>query len=281
MKMENDVLDIIKQQNEGITLGLGALAEVLQKMDARLEKQALDEDVDEAAARERLEEEEEEKAYEAMVKSMREEITKGVLDSLKGILTKQDQPMAELHGDQGKKVSGTKWPMSSNKISAEQEETSGTLDNSGTETVQKPIEAMEKQLPPLVEEEEEGSEEFPEEEDEGQVEEEELNEMALMRKQLASLKKENDSIKKNMANEIQKAAEERMRKMGFREETGLVGPKLTKASLGKEDKKIIKSAQSREEVVEQLRNMSWSDLNELRFKIESGETDGLPRELVQ
>lgn len=304
---DGEVLNRIEKQNEGITLGLGALAEVLQKMDARLSKQD-ESEAAEAAAEEAATEEEE---LEAMYKSLVRDVSKSVTRNVGRRLQKQDNPMAELNQGKSKKVSGTPWPMSSASKASIEETGEETLDNSDTESVQMPIEAMEKMVKTILEkggylrkdDEEEiiddieneehengnGEEElYPVEEQDDAIdepiledEEEGTNMEAMVRnmqKQMATLKKQNASLKKGMETTVRKETETRLRKMGFREEKGLAG--IKKSSTMGASEPIVKSAGTSDEVVDQLASLSWNELNEMRFRIESGDTDGVPRELL-
>ena len=302
---DGEILNRIEKQNEGIPLGRGALAEVLQKMDARLSKQ----DDDEAAAAAAEEAATEEEELEAMYKSLVRDVSKSVTRNVGRRLQKQDNPMAELNQDKSKSVSGTAWPMSSASKDSIEETGEETLDNSDTESVQMPIEAMEKMVKSILEkggylkkdgsdeeeiideienEEHEEEEIYPVEEQDDAIEEPVLEDdeegtnveamMRNMQKQMATLKKQNASLKKGMETTVRKETETRLRKMGFREEKGLAG--IKKSSTMGASEPIVKSAGTGDEVVDQLANLSWNELNEMRFRIESGDTDGVPRELL-
>jgi hypothetical protein len=70
--------------------------------------------------------------------------------------------------------------------------------------------------------------------------------------------------------------------MGFREETSLTRPTLLRYedSLGVDGSTPITKGDSPVDVVDQMINMSYKDLRVLQEKIESGETDGIPREFI-
>ena len=70
--------------------------------------------------------------------------------------------------------------------------------------------------------------------------------------------------------------------MGFREETSLTRPMQIRYedSLGVDGSTPIAKGDSPDDVVEQMMNMSYKDLRVLQEKIESGETDGIPREFI-
>jgi len=112
-------------------------------------------------------------------------------------------------------------------------------------------------------------------------EEDEEDEMKSMRKQLASMKKQLQATQSGMQKAIETESENRLRKMGFREELGLKAPKLTSgASLGVDGSTQLLKAQQQGDTVEQLASLSYSDLRRMQYNIEMGNTDGVPRELI-
>lgn len=300
MEVDNE----IAKQLEGNTLAMGAMAEILQKMDARFEKQEADESALETARRQQEEDEKDEEDYEKMIKHISDRVTKNVIKSVQVAKQETDNPMADLHGGGSKSVGGEdQWPMSGRTRVEDREENNSALDDQDTESVQTPlsagpIEAMEKRkqvekrrYSKMEKKEEwddgdevadvvgdEGAEEYPMDEEPG--EDVDVN---AMYKAMKAMQKELAENKANMEKTIQKETEKRLQKMGFREETGLVGPRaITKSTLGNDpDKKIVKAATSRDEVVDQLKDMSWGALLEMREKHSEGETNGLPDELKQ
>ena len=87
----------------------------------------------------------------------------------------------------------------------------------------------------------------------------------------------------DMQKMVQNETEGRLRKMGFREETSLQRPTLLRYedSLGIDGTTPIqKNADSPEEMVDQMMNMSYKDLRVLQERIESGDTDGIPQEFL-
>ena len=115
------------------------------------------------------------------------------------------------------------------------------------------------------------------EEEEVEDEDEEAS-MKSMQKQIRSLKKDLKASKTGMQKAVQTEAEDRLRKMGFREETSLQAPKVMNNSLGIEDLTPIAKAEG--DIAGQLVDMSYQELRRLQQKIDTGETDGLPRELI-
>ena len=81
---------------------------------------------------------------------------------------------------------------------------------------------------------------------------------------------------------VQSETEGRLRKMGFREETSLTRPMQIRYedSLGVDGSTPIAKGDTPGDVVDQMINMSYKDLRVLQEKIESGETDGIPREFI-
>lgn len=241
--------------NEGLVLAFKANAEVLNKLNSRLEKQDMDEEEEWRKEKEMEEMEEAGMEKAALVK----EIVGQVFAALK-------QGGLELDADKEHKVSGKDtWPMSG-RPAAEDEEVPAKV-RSETNEVQKPIVASQKMDHP--EEEEEGPEEYPMEEDE---EKDVPVEMKSMAKELMALKKSNEDLKKNMAQMVRKATEDQLRKMGFQEEKGLTAPKMIKSLVG-DNGVAIKKAQDEKivddpiENIKQLSKMSYRKLAEMRVKM--------------
>ena len=82
---------------------------------------------------------------------------------------------------------------------------------------------------------------------------------------------------------IQQETENRLRKMGFREENSLNSPQVINydsQTVGLDGTNLIKQEQSGDEVVDQLMQLSYKQLRDLQTAVESGNTEGLPRELL-
>jgi hypothetical protein len=311
VEVNPETLGNIEKYMEGGSLGFGAMAEVLTKMDKRLEKAEESQLARDEEEQDKEDEEEEKEQFSAMIKAITANVTQGVIRHMQKnrSFAKQDQPMAELNTDKDKKVSGRDgWPMSTHG-DPETEEDSGALEASDIGTVQQPlaasamVEAMvkaelaKKTYRKMEKTEEfddqgddqgdvpavEGSEEYPMPEDEG-MEQGEYS-MKSMAKAFRGLSKKYDALEKNMEEKIQNETQTRLQKMGFREEKGLAGPKhriITDQTLGSTGTNIIKSAPSSpEDTVDQLSKLSWNQLTELKYKIETGDTEGVPKELFQ
>ena len=283
--MDTDVLTRLEKQMEGNGLALSAVAEVLQKMDYRLAK-ADDEETTEAELREEEENEKEAMQYAEMEKA---ELIKSIAYEVTDLMK-----AGQYGGERGMVVDG-EHVRSATKAgtakSADDSEAAVTID-SKTENVQGIIQAMQKELN-FLKEEAGGSAKEPVEEDEDAARDDEEEKewpfeesMQNMQKQIVSLKKQfavagQDTSLQSM---IKKESEDRLRKMGFREETSLQGPQLIKyddpTRLGVDGTTPIKKASSSENTVDELSTLSYKQLRDMQAQIELGDTDGLPRELV-
>ena len=110
-------------------------------------------------------------------------------------------------------------------------------------------------------------------------EDEEPDEMKAMAKQLNVLKKQVKNYEATMKKAIESESENRLRKMGFREENGLQAPKRFDP-LGVDGTTRIQKAQKSAEISDQLADLSYKELRDLQVNIEQGKTDGVPRELL-
>ena len=265
--MADEILERIEKQMEGSNLALAAVADVLAKMDNRLSKADQEEEFVE-----------EQKAADIE----KSELIKSIATEVYGLIK----------ADQGMDVDGTK-VRSGKKIAQ-----GGSADDSAT-TVdatrsigdqQGIIQAMVK----AEEDDEEDDEDNPrhpvdeeasvdkadDDDDEkskggyGMKSYEELN------KQMEVLKSQLASYEDNIQKQVQTESENRLRKMGFREETSLTAPKQIQYDLGTDGTTPIVKAASDEDTVDQLVNMSYKDLREIQTRIQAGETDGIPRELL-
>ena len=101
--------------------------------------------------------------------------------------------------------------------------------------------------------------------------------MKAMKKQIAAMKKQLEATEAGMQKAITTEAESRLRKMGFREETGLKAPQLMHG-LGVDNTPIVKAEAG--DTAEQLADLSYTELRRLQTQIEMGNTDGVPQELL-
>ena len=223
--------DEVQQSNEGVTLALSAVAEVLSKMDERLAKQEAEE-IKKA-----------ELAEAELQKSELAEMIKSIVSQAVAEFTKADEE-----------------------------------DDQDEEDIDDIIEEIE---------EEEDEEEEMDKADEDDDDEEEVDKGKYMKSkdsdsEIASLKKQIAELQSGIDEKIQKEADTRLRKLGFREETGLKAPEIVRYdTMGVEDTTPIQKSEEPTNVVEQLAKMSYTQLRTLQHKIQSGDTDGVPRELIE
>ena len=269
--MADDVMGRIEKQMEGTGLALAAVAEVLQKMDYRLTKAEEDGNMvaEEAAYQAELEQAQFEKSD--LIKSIAGEVVEmlkaGQYDGDRGV---------PVDGEKVKSASSEKGgiPSTGTHADADDSEKAVTIDTK-TENVQGIIQAMETQLSVLKEgmfgegeeDEDDGSERKPVTE-----EEDEPNEEFGYK-----------SMEEKMEKMVQQETENRLRKMGFREENSLNSPQVINydsQTVGLDGTNLIKQEQSGDEVVDQLMQLSYKQLRDLQNSVESGNTDGIPRELL-
>ena len=251
MAENGDVLDQIQKQLEGNTLGLSAVADVLQKMEARLEK------AEEFEYEEDLQLAEEEQ-YNALIKGVAQEVIAMIkADNEVGIDVEE------------KKVGGTKLSDSNADDGSE------TVDNAkGTPTTDAQDVIVSKA----------GSGKLMKEGDhdrDREEEEEDQDEIVAMKKQLEELQKQVAGYQEGIQKSTDSQVAERLERMGFREENGLAAPKiLPDATLGVENDSFISKAEETEDVVEQLSKLSFRELRTLQERVQSGDTEGIPTELL-
>ena len=266
--MSDDVLNRIEKHMEGNTLALSAVAEVLQKMDGRF--------VDEENAA--IAKQQEDEAYDertAMVKAIASEV------------------YGMIKADNGMDVDGTKVRSGTKMKGRGEDAESPVTPTTKIADQQATIQAAD--MDDEEEEEEvkkEGDQEHPMEEDEKDEdakkgmykgedpdeEEDDKDPVKAMAKELDALKKQIANTEAGMQKAIQDESEQRLRKMGFREELGLQAPQMI-TPLGVDGSTpIVKS--DAVDTVDQLANLSWKELRGLQTKIEMGETEGVPRELL-
>ena len=278
MADEYDVVERLEKQIEGSNLALAAVAEVLHKMDSRISKQ---------------EEYEMELAEDEQDLIEKQEIIKAVAGEVYGLI-KADQGL-DLDGDKVRKAGSMK------KGSDDSEKAVTPVKAMADQ--QATIQAMQKQLDLLKEGMPwEGEEENPDDDDENvdeneNVDEDEENikrmryslenaeteypELENMQKQINALKSAM-SGSFDMQKAVQMETEGRLRKMGFREETSLTRPTVIRYedSIGLDGTSPIQKEASGLDTVDQMMQLSYQDLRRLQENIESGETDGVPRELL-
>ena len=280
--MADDVLTKVEKQMEGTNLALAAVAEVLQKMDARLS-------TDEEAQMRKAEESQADFERTSLVKELAGEVALVLADmgmDVDGTKTRSAAKTGKAAGnaDDAEKAINLKSTIADQQatIQAMRKDIGDEED----EEEEEPIEAAKggymKTQDPSDEDDEEGMEKeehdtdpYPAEEDE----DEEGAEIKSMAKQLKMMKKQISTYQKSMESAITKETESRLRKMGFREENGLQRPQMVTTPLGTDGATPIKKTDN-VDTVGQLSELSYKQLRDLQANIEMGKTDGVPKELL-
>jgi len=286
--MSDEILNRIEKHMEGTQLGLSALSEVLQKMDARIEHEA-------EASYELAKAEEEALEKESLVR----DIAKAVLIELSDQGMDVDGTDIENVGKPDPTKSATATP---NYI--------GDADDS-SETITPRTDISEQQASIMAEKKEDDEEvdkaymkqkaEDDEDKDEDDEEEKAMgfpkkekamheggdedkdddegdddDDVKKLFKQMSSLQKQIESL--DISKSVKEESENRLRKMGFKEENGLQKPQLS--NVFGADETPIKKAQNVNEVVDQLTTLSYKELRKMQELKRQGMVDGLPDEIA-
>jgi len=281
--MADEILNRIEKHMEGTSLGLAALAEVLQKMDGRM-------DADDAYAIEKAEQEQAAMEHANLVKN----IAKSVLIEL---------------SDQGMDVDGT-----DTKVVGGGDPTKGATatpnyvgdSDDSSETVNVPTKIEDQQASIQAEDDEDEDEEKAmrnmakaDDEDEDEDEEKAMggkfpkmenamhdddededddSEKAMLKKSIKQLQKQIEAL--DISKAVKAESENRLRKMGFKEENGLQRPQLSNNVFGADTETPIKKAQTVNDVVDQLTNLSYKELRKMQEFKRQGIVEGLPDEIA-
>ena len=119
--------------------------------------------------------------------------------------------------------------------------------------------------------------------DRAEDEDEEKDEIVVqeMKKQLEDLQKQVAGYQAGIQKSNDSEVVSRLERMGFREETGLAAPKIIPDNtLGVEKESFISKAEQTEDVVDQLSKLSFKELRVLQERVQSGDTEGIPTELL-
>ena len=257
--MADEILGRIEKQMEGSNLALAAVADVLRKMDERLSKAEQDEYI----------------AVEQSVADIEKaELVKSIAAEVFGMIK----------SDNGLDVDGTK-VRSGNKVAQGTASDDSAKQIDATRNIadqQAVIQAMQKAEDDDTEEREDTDEvEDEEDEDEGKQAGHGYKSVESLTKQLEQLQLQLSAYEGNIQKQVQHESEERLRKMGFREETGLQAPRQISYDLGTDGTTPIVKAQSEGDTVDQLANLSYKDLREIQSRIQNGQTEGIPNELLR
>ena len=283
--MADEILNRIEKHMEGTSLGLAALAEVLQKMDGRM-------DADDAYAIEKAEQEQAAMEHANLVKN----IAKSVLIEL---------------SDQGMDVDGT-----DTKVVGGGDPTKGATatpnyvgdSDDSSETVNVPTKIEDQQASIQAEDDDDEDEEKAmgmkvtkaDDEDEDEDEEKAMggkfpkmenamhdddedddyddSEKAMLKKSIKQLQKQIEAL--DISKAVKAESENRLRKMGFKEENGLQRPQLSNNVFGADTETPIKKAQTVNDVVDQLTNLSYKELRKMQEFKRQGIVEGLPDEIA-
>ena len=291
--MSDEILNRIEKHMEGTQLGLAALSEVLQKMDARIESEA-------EASYELAKAEEEALEKEALVR----DIAKAVLIELSDQGMDVDGTDIENVG----KPDPTKGATATPNYIGDADDSSETI-TPRTDISEQQASIMAEKKEDEKEEEkaytkmgmnkaegeedkdkEEGDEEekamgFPKkekamheggDEDKDDDEGDDDDDVKKLFKQMSSLQKQIESL--DISKSVKEESENRLRKMGFKEENGLQKPQLN--NVFGADETPIKKAQTVNDVVDQLTNLSYKELRKMQELKRQGIVDGLPDEIA-
>ena len=273
-----DLNERLEKQMEGTNLALAAVAEVLQKMDGRLAKEEADKEEQEIEKAEAL-------AKAELVKSIAAEV-QAVLKASEG----DSYAGSDASGDERKAD-----PTGGTPQSADDSESDAGID-AKIEEQQNTIQAMKKadddddEMEKGAHDDEDKEEKgmYKDDDDEaadepvdekGMDDDDDSDDMKAMKKQLETLKKQLAETEANIQKSVQAESEARLRKMGFREETGLQAPKVVN-SFGIDDTTPIQKSTATADTAGQLAELSYSELRRMQHQIEQGNTDGVPRELL-
>ena len=266
--MADEILERIEKQMEGSNLALAAVADVLAKMDNRLSKA----------------EQEEYQAEEQSVADLeKSELIKSIATEVYGLIK----------ADQGMDVDGTK-VRSGSKVAqgGSADDSAKTIDATRSigeqqATIQAMLKANEDEETDDDDNDDEDGHPMRESVDKADDDDDEkskggygMKSYEELTKQLDVLKGQLASYEDNIQKQVQDESENRLRKMGFREETGLQAPRQIQYDLGTDGTTPIVKQQTEGDTVDQLVNLSYKDLREIQTRIQAGETEGIPRELL-
>jgi len=275
----------LEKQMEGTNLALAAVAEVLQKMDGRLAKEAdeEEEEVEKAAI---------EKAQSNLVTSVASEVVSMLKanagDSYAGADISGNDRKASPTGSTPQKADDSESNAAISSKIEDQQNTIQAADMSDDEdemekAYQKGYSAAMKKGHDEDEDDIDKADDKADDESADEVVaekgmDEEDDDMDKMQKQIESLKKQIANTESNMQKAVQSESEGRLRKMGFREETGLQAPKIVNG-LGVDGSTPLQKAAAADTPA-QLAELSYSELRRMQHQIDSGNTEGIPRELL-
>ena len=254
--MDNDIAQSIEKHMEGTNLGLAALAEVLAKMDARLSED------EEAEYEEQLQLEEDTARYELV-----KEIAGEIFDVLK----------AEGAGiGVGDSKTTNKAEQGNLKGGADSDDSSKTISpDTSTATAGRPTESPTGSS--LDHDSPGGSQLNTTSQKEDDDEDDELSEEE---RELRNLRKELDSLKSSINDQVNDGVTARLNKSGFKEANTLKAPALI--DLGAGEQPLQKgSITTQEDLLDVLVKMDDKEVRRLEGKVMAGDYEGVPHEILQ
>jgi hypothetical protein len=261
----------IEKQLEGNSLALSAVAEVLSKMDARFAK--ADEDSNKKAQAEASS-----LAKADLVTSIAKEVLAVIKNEPGMDVSGKDRP-----AQGGGSASDADDSSVDANISADIKEQQNTIQASRLakeEDEEDEEDDMEKGGMTYKDEEDDEAIDIPVEDmEKDDDEDDDDDEIENMKKQIKALTKQLSAKETSIKKQIKVGTEESLRKMGFREETSLKAPKLING-LGVDNTPLVKANKTAGDVSDQLVDLSYKQLRDLQHKIQMGETDGVPQELL-
>ena len=273
--MADEMFSRIEKQLEGNNLALSAVAEILQKMDSRMSEQ-------EEVAIAKQEEEEAAADRQALIKEIASEVAT-IIKADAGMDVDGSPRPAKGTGKTPADADDSEAPANVSTAIEDQQSTIQAMakddDDDDDEEVEKghnghdDDEEVDKGTMYKAEDGEDDDKDMEKEDDDDD------EEVADMKKQLAELQKQIADYEVNMQKAIRTESEDRLRKMGFREETSLNAPKMVD-SLGVDGTDVLQKGADDTDTVDQLTNLSYKELRLLQTNIEQCKTDGVPKELL-
>ena len=254
--MDNDIAQSIEKHMEGTNLGLAALAEVLAKMDARLSED------EEADYEEQLQLEE----YSA-----RTELVKEIAGEVFEVLKAEGAGIGV-----GDSKTTNKAEQGNLKGGADSDDSSKTISpDTSTATAGRPTESPTGSS--LDHDSPGGSQLNTTSQKEDDDEDDELSEEE---RELRNLRKELDSLKSSINDQVNDGVTARLNKSGFKEANTLKAPALI--DLGAGEQPLQKgSITTQEDLLDVLVKMDDKEVRRLEGKVMAGDYEGVPHEILQ
>ena len=258
--MADELYTRLEKYMEGTSLGLTALAEVLTKMDSRLSKAEEDEE-------QTLFAKEQEDARMALVKDVASQVVSLLknTDELEDVGDRKVKNSGALNQD-GDDSSATVAPETDAKNQQATLQAEDEPEEEGEPKEKMGKFPMKEEASDVDEADEAPVEEASDEEGDDEAMEESV--FKQMKKEIANLKKQISGAQTDISKSVRDETESTLRKAGWKEERRLVAPTL---SMGNDEVEIVKANPSDGELVDELANMSYSELRKLQYSVEQGD----------